>query len=87
MHDPAFKTQLFRFVDVMPVLRTPDAIHQHLVEYLTQEGVNPPPFLKSVLRNLRKLLSPSTMRTMELDLFRREGFRRGDFTDASPPKF
>src|SRR4051794_23187787 len=46
MHDPAFKTQLFRFVDVMPVLKTPAAIHQHLVEYLTQEGVNPPPFLK-----------------------------------------
>ena len=46
MHNAAFKTQLFRFVDVMPVLRTPESIHQHLVEYLTQPGVNPPPFLK-----------------------------------------
>lgn len=45
MHDAAFKTQLFRFVDTMPVLRTPEAIHQHLVEYLTQKGVTPPPFL------------------------------------------
>ena len=46
MRDEAFKTQLFRFVDVMPVLRTPELIHQHLVEYLTQPGVTLPPFLK-----------------------------------------
>src|SRR5262245_42693954 len=46
MSEAAFKTQLFRFVDVMPVLRTPEAIHRHLVEYLTQEGVKAPPFLK-----------------------------------------
>ena len=46
MRDEAFKTQLFRFVDVMPVLRTPESIHQHLVEYLTQPGVTLPPFLK-----------------------------------------
>src|SRR5207248_4912320 len=49
MNDPAFKTQLFRFVDVMPVLRTPEAIHRHLVEYLTQPGVTPPPMLRAGL--------------------------------------
>ncbi|MGN6369523.1 MAG: proline dehydrogenase family protein [Phycisphaerae bacterium] len=31
-HD--FKIQLFRFIDVVPVLKTPEAIHQHLLEYL-----------------------------------------------------
>jgi RHH-type proline utilization regulon transcriptional repressor/proline dehydrogenase/delta 1-pyrroline-5-carboxylate dehydrogenase len=46
MRDPGFKTQLFRFVDVMPVLKTPEQIHRHLTEYLSQPGVNPPPFLK-----------------------------------------
>ena len=38
MQDDAFKIQLFRFVDVFPRLGTPDQIHQHLVEYLS----NPP---------------------------------------------
>ncbi len=41
MNDPSFKTQLFRFVDVMPALRTPEQVHAHLVEYLTQPGVTP----------------------------------------------
>src|SRR5690242_6976336 len=49
MQDGAFKTQLFRCVDVMPVLRTPEAIHRHLVEYLTQPGVTPPPMLRAGL--------------------------------------
>jgi RHH-type proline utilization regulon transcriptional repressor/proline dehydrogenase/delta 1-pyrroline-5-carboxylate dehydrogenase len=49
MQDAGFKTQLFRFVDVMPVLRTPEAIHRHLVEYLTQPGVTPPPMLRAGL--------------------------------------
>lgn len=46
MSDPAFKTQLFRFVDVMPSLRTPEQVHQHLTEYLDQPGVKMPPWLK-----------------------------------------
>src|SRR5947209_5140667 len=49
MQDAGFKTQLFRFVDVMPVLRTPEAVHRHLMEYLTQEGVTPPPMLRAGL--------------------------------------
>lgn len=31
-----FKTELFRFIDVFPVLRSPAAIHQHLHEYLVR---------------------------------------------------
>ena len=45
MKDEAFKVQLFRFVDAFPMLRTPDAVHEHLVDYLTQPGVKPPPGL------------------------------------------
>ena len=45
LKDPAFKTQLFRFIDVFPVLRTPESVHQHLVEYLRQPGVQIPPGL------------------------------------------
>ena len=43
MKDQAFKVQLFRFVDAYPTLTTPDLVHDHLVDYLTQPGVTPPP--------------------------------------------
>jgi RHH-type proline utilization regulon transcriptional repressor/proline dehydrogenase/delta 1-pyrroline-5-carboxylate dehydrogenase len=43
MKDKAFKVQLFRFVDAFPSLTTPDLVHDHLVDYLTQPGVRPPP--------------------------------------------
>src|ERR1041384_2601785 len=39
---PAFKVQLFRFVDAFPMLKTPEAIHEHLLDYLTQPGVKLP---------------------------------------------
>ena len=42
MKDQAFKVQMFRFVDAFPMFRTPDAIHEHLVDYLTQPGVKTP---------------------------------------------
>lgn len=37
MQDEAFKVQLFRFVDAFPMLRTPEQIHEHLVDYLSQD--------------------------------------------------
>ncbi len=43
MKDHDFKVQLFRFVDTYPTLSTPEAVHDHLVDYLTQPGVTPPP--------------------------------------------
>ncbi len=42
MKDPAFKVQLFRFIDAFPTLRTPEQIHEHLVDYLTQPAVTLP---------------------------------------------
>ena len=43
MKDEDFKVQLFRFVDAFPMLKTPDQVHDHLVDYLSQPGVTPPP--------------------------------------------
>ena len=43
MQDEAFKVQLFRFVDAFPMLRTPEQVHDHLVDYLSQPDVTPPP--------------------------------------------
>ncbi len=45
MKDEAFKVQLFRFVDTFPTLKTPEQIHDHLTDYLSQPGVTPPPGL------------------------------------------
>jgi RHH-type proline utilization regulon transcriptional repressor/proline dehydrogenase/delta 1-pyrroline-5-carboxylate dehydrogenase len=42
MQDHDFKVQLFRFVDAYPTLRTPEIVHDHLVDYLTQPGVTLP---------------------------------------------
>src|SRR4051812_24428434 len=50
MKDEAFKVQLFRFVDAFPMLRTPDEIHDHLIDYLTQPGVTPPAGMNFGLR-------------------------------------
>src|SRR5437762_8816559 len=41
-NDPAFKVQLFRFVDVFPMLKTPEQIHDYLHDYLSQPGVTVP---------------------------------------------
>jgi RHH-type proline utilization regulon transcriptional repressor/proline dehydrogenase/delta 1-pyrroline-5-carboxylate dehydrogenase len=43
MQDHDFKVQLFRFVDVFPMLTTPEMVHDHLTDYLSQPGVTPPP--------------------------------------------
>ena len=48
--DERFKTELFRFVDVFPVLKSPAQIHQHLIEYLQQPGVHLPPVISAALK-------------------------------------
>ncbi|MFT5422679.1 MAG: RHH-type proline utilization regulon transcriptional repressor/proline dehydrogenase [Phycisphaerales bacterium] len=50
MKDHEFKVQLFRFVDAFPAFTTPEMVHEHLVDYLTQPGVKLPPFLATGLR-------------------------------------
>ncbi|MBQ72168.1 MAG: 1-pyrroline-5-carboxylate dehydrogenase [Planctomycetaceae bacterium] len=50
MKDEAFKVQLFRFVDAFPTLRTPSQVHEHLVDYLSQPGVSPPPGMDLAIR-------------------------------------
>ena len=50
MKDHEFKVQLFRFVDAFPTLTTPEMVHDHLVDYLTQPGVKAPPGMDLGLR-------------------------------------
>src|SRR3954467_7989040 len=49
MRDPAFKTQLFRFVDVLPTLQSSGEIVRHLQEYLGDKAVELNPALKAGL--------------------------------------
>src|SRR5947208_5536372 len=49
MRDPAFKTQLFRFVDVLPALKSSAEIVRHLQEYLGDRAVELNPALKAGL--------------------------------------
>src|SRR5260370_29361799 len=64
MRDEAVKVQLFRFVDVLPMLRSPAAIVRHLREYFAEaDGV--PGWLRLTLRLLpsRGLLGRLLART------------------------
>lgn len=49
MKDPVFKTQLFRFVDVLPTLKSSAEIVRHLQEYLGDQAVALNPALKAGL--------------------------------------
>ena len=49
MQDPAFKTQLFRFVDVLPSLEAPADVIRHLREYLGDKAVELSPALRTGL--------------------------------------
>jgi RHH-type proline utilization regulon transcriptional repressor/proline dehydrogenase/delta 1-pyrroline-5-carboxylate dehydrogenase len=49
MKDPAFKTQLFRFVDVLPSLKSPAEVVRHLQEYLGDKAVELGPAMKTGL--------------------------------------
>ncbi|MCR4412613.1 MAG: proline dehydrogenase family protein, partial [Thermoguttaceae bacterium] len=50
MKDPAFKTQLLRFVDVFPMLRTSAQVYEYLGEYLGSPGVGAPPWIELGLK-------------------------------------
>ncbi|MCL1985807.1 MAG: proline dehydrogenase family protein [Betaproteobacteria bacterium] len=46
MKNEDFKVQLFRFVDVMPYLNTPESLLRHIREYFSGDGVEVPAVLK-----------------------------------------
>src|SRR5882724_13563788 len=50
MRDEHFKTQLFRFVDVLPTLTSASEIARHLKEYLGEDQVNLSPALRLGLK-------------------------------------
>jgi RHH-type proline utilization regulon transcriptional repressor/proline dehydrogenase/delta 1-pyrroline-5-carboxylate dehydrogenase len=52
MSDEALKLQLFRFVDVLPMLRTPEQVTRHLREYLSEASATLPGWMRFGIRML-----------------------------------
>jgi RHH-type transcriptional regulator, proline utilization regulon repressor / proline dehydrogenase / delta 1-pyrroline-5-carboxylate dehydrogenase len=52
MADQAIKVQLFRFIDALPLLKTPDSIARHLQEYFAEVSDRLPAALRFLLRRL-----------------------------------
>ncbi len=72
MQDPAFKTQLFRFVDVLPSLDSPADVIRHLREYLGDKAVELSPALRTGLAaaSLAPGLAAGAVRAQITDLAR-----------------
>lgn len=49
LDDPEVRAQLFRFIDVLPTLRSPDSIRRHLAEYLDEAGDRVPWWLRAAV--------------------------------------
>src|SRR6266705_65637 len=54
MADPAVKVQLFRFIDALPLLKTPESIARHLREYFAKIANRWPGIARRGLRILRE---------------------------------
>jgi RHH-type transcriptional regulator, proline utilization regulon repressor / proline dehydrogenase / delta 1-pyrroline-5-carboxylate dehydrogenase len=50
MKDPSFKIDMFRFVDVLPVLQDKEQVARHIKEYLLQEDRELPMVIKTALK-------------------------------------
>lgn len=50
MKDPSFKVDMFRFVDVLPVLESTDQVSRHVREYLLRDGRELPGVMKTALK-------------------------------------
>jgi RHH-type proline utilization regulon transcriptional repressor/proline dehydrogenase/delta 1-pyrroline-5-carboxylate dehydrogenase len=50
MADESLKVQLFRFIDVLPLLKTPEVINRHLREYFSEAGDQLAPWMRAAVR-------------------------------------
>ncbi|MEW6755454.1 MAG: proline dehydrogenase family protein [Candidatus Latescibacterota bacterium] len=75
MRDPEFRVDLFRFVDVLPALRTPRQVCEHVRQYLLRDGRQLPGLLEGTLRaatgRLTRALAARVLRRNVGDIARR----------------
>src|SRR3954470_15395027 len=50
MADPSFKVDLFRFVDVLPSLKSTDQVSRHMREYLLKDGRKLPAVMGAAIK-------------------------------------
>jgi RHH-type proline utilization regulon transcriptional repressor/proline dehydrogenase/delta 1-pyrroline-5-carboxylate dehydrogenase len=50
LDDPFVRVQLFRFIDALPSLKTPESVRRHLAEYLAEAGRRVPWWLRVAIR-------------------------------------
>jgi RHH-type proline utilization regulon transcriptional repressor/proline dehydrogenase/delta 1-pyrroline-5-carboxylate dehydrogenase len=82
MADPDLKVRLFRFVDVLPSLKSPEQVVSHIREYFLEEGAHLPAFLKKLLAGIESGLAA----TVAAELVRRNivSFSRTFIAGATP---
>lgn len=75
MKDPSFKVDLFRFVDVLPMLSTDDQISKHIKEYLLKKDRDIPLVMSTALKaasfSFAKGLAASAIRKNVADMAQR----------------
>ncbi len=81
MSDPEVKVQLFRFIDALPALNTPESVVNHLREYLEQAGGGVPWWLRSAV----ELAPAGTLRGEILAWSATNGTGPGTWPDGSSP--
>ena len=85
MKDPAFRTQLFRFIDVFPMLHSPEQIFEYLTDYLSQPDVTLPTGLDLGMKagRLAKGLMTNTI-TERIEAMAKNFIAGADATAALP---
>jgi RHH-type proline utilization regulon transcriptional repressor/proline dehydrogenase/delta 1-pyrroline-5-carboxylate dehydrogenase len=75
MKDPSFKVDMFRFVDVLPVLENKDQVSRHIKEYLLKDGRELPSVMSAALKaasgKLTAGLGAAAMKNQVTDMARR----------------
>lgn len=88
MKDPSFKVDLFRFVDVLPVLSTKDQVAKHIQEYLLKKDRELPLLMGTALKaasfSLARGLAATAIRKNVTDMAQRFIMGR-DIFDAERP--
>ena len=86
MRDPAYRVQLFRFVDVFPMLRTAEQVYDAMADYMNQPGVAVPGWISAAFRAgaLSKTMFTAAVRGRILAMG--DGFIAGPNVAAALPK-
>lgn len=86
MRDPAYRVQLFRFVDVFPMLHSAEQVYDYMADYLSQPGITVPGWVNAAFHAgaLSKSMFAAAVRGRILAMG--DGFIAGPNVAAALPK-